>query len=202
MDKTFRSGFVALVGRPNCGKSTLMNTVLGEELAIVTSLPQTTRQNLKGIYTSETMQIIFVDTPGIHRGSHSFNKSMVSESAQLLKRREVDVVCYLIDLSRPYGPEEDLVARSVTDSGGRACLVFNKKDLCRDSAYAKDEFFLRYPQFKSTVALTITATSPEAKNEFLQAITPMLSEGRNFFPKTTLPMRTYGFLRRSISENK
>ena len=186
MDKTFRSGFVALVGRPNCGKSTLMNTVLGEELAIVTSLPQTTRQNLKGIYTSETMQIIFVDTPGIHRGSHSFNKSMVSESAQLLKRREVDVVCYLIDLSRPYGPEEDLVARSVTDSGGRACLVFNKKDLCRDSAYAKDEFFLRYPQFKSTVALTITATSPEAKNEFLQAITPMLSEGPKFFPEDDL----------------
>jgi GTP-binding protein Era len=186
MDKKYRSGFAALIGRPNCGKSTLMNTILGEDLAIVTSLPQTTRQNLKGIYTSDDMQIIFVDTPGIHLGSHSFNKSMVSESAQLLKRREVDVICYVVDLSRSCGPEEDLVSRSVENAGAKVCVVFNKKDLCPEPARAIGAFYERYPSFKSKPALCISANNPDAKVEFLQAISPMLAEGPKFFPDDDL----------------
>ena len=76
----FRSGFVALLGRPNCGKSTLLNTILGEEVSPATPLPQTTRQRLRGVYTRENIQIVFVDTPGIHKGAHRLNESMLSEA--------------------------------------------------------------------------------------------------------------------------
>ncbi|MFW6220928.1 MAG: GTPase, partial [Fibrobacterota bacterium] len=74
-ENDFKSAFVALIGRPNTGKSTLLNTVLGETLSIVSSLPQTTRRTFRGIYSDENMQLIFIDTPGIHEGKHFFNKT-------------------------------------------------------------------------------------------------------------------------------
>ena len=76
----FRSGFVALVGRPNSGKSTLLNAVLGQEVSVVTPLPQTTRNRLRGIYTRDSIQIVFVDTPGVHRGGHKLNAMMLREA--------------------------------------------------------------------------------------------------------------------------
>jgi GTP-binding protein Era len=181
-----RSGFVALVGRPNCGKSTLMNTVLGEDLAIVTSLPQTTRQNLKGIYTSDSVQIVFVDTPGIHQGSYSFNKSMVMESAQLLKRRGADIICYLVDLSRPFGAEEDFVAQSVAGSGIPVVIIFNKKDLCPEPAQTIAAFSKRYPALQSTTTIIVSALKKETKEQFLSVLVPMLDEGPRFFPEDDL----------------
>jgi GTP-binding protein Era len=181
-----RSGFVALVGRPNCGKSTLMNPVLGEDLAVVTSLPQTTRQNLKGIYNSDTVQIIFFDTPGIHQGVYSFNKSMVRESAQLLKRRDVDLICYLVDLSRSFGTEEDFVAQSVAQSGIPVVVVFNKKDLCPAPGQTIEAFFKRYPALQSKPTICITALKKETKEQFLTILVPMLSEGPKFFPEDDL----------------
>ena len=76
----FRSGFVALLGRPNCGKSTLLNAILGEEISPATPLPQTTRQRIRGVYTRDNIQIVFVDTPGIHKGVHRLNDSMLGEA--------------------------------------------------------------------------------------------------------------------------
>jgi GTPase len=181
-----KSGFVALVGRPNCGKSTLMNTVLGEDLAVVTPLPQTTRQNLKGIYTSDFVQIVFVDTPGIHRGSYSFNKSMVRESAKLLKRRDVDIICYLVDLSRSFGTEEDFVAQSVIASGIPVVVIFNKKDLCQSPGHTIEAFFKRYPSLQSRTSIIVSAYKKEAKEQFLNVLVPMLSEGPRFFPEDDL----------------
>ena len=125
-----KSAFVALIGRPNCGKSTLLNTLLGEELAVVTSLPQTTRRNLKGIYTDKDMQLVFIDTPGIHRGRYSFNRTMVEESERIIKKRDVDIVCHIVDSSRPPGEEEDLVVQLSQGSAMASLVVFNKKDLC------------------------------------------------------------------------
>jgi GTPase len=181
-----RSGFVALVGRPNCGKSTLMNTVLGENLAVVTPLPQTTRQNLKGIYSSDTVQIIFVDTPGIHQGSYSFNKSMVRESQRLLKHRDVDLICYLVDLSRPFGTEEDFVAQTVVGAGIPAVVVFNKKDLCPAPGQTIQAFFKRYPALQLKTHITVSALKAETKEQFLTMLVPMLPEGPKLFPEDDL----------------
>ena len=111
--KSFKSAFVALIGRPNSGKSTLMNTVLQEQLSVVTPLPQTTRRNLKGILTTDDFQLIFVDTPGIHQGKHVFNQSMIKKPVPFLKNR-IDIICYIVDLSREFGEEETSTANMIS----------------------------------------------------------------------------------------
>jgi GTPase len=183
---THKSGFIALIGRPNCGKSTLLNTIIGEELAIVTPLPQTTRTNLKGIYTSKDLQLVFVDTPGIHRGKHFFNKNMVEESSRLIRRRDVDIICHIVDASRPPGEEEDLVAKMTLESGLRAIVVFNKKDLCPLIDRFVTTFFDRYPGLKPCVHLSIAATKPESKEQFLTAIAPLIPDGPEYYPADDL----------------
>lgn len=100
----FRSGFVALCGRPNVGKSTLLNALLGEELAVTTALPQTTRERMLGIWTSDRFQAVLVDTPGIHRPKSALNKYMVDEAVR--GARDVDVILMLAEVPRfPKGPE-------------------------------------------------------------------------------------------------
>ena len=106
MDTSFKSAFIALMGRPNSGKSTILNNVLQEQVSIVTSLPQTTRKTLRGIFTTDTMQLVFVDTPGIHKGKHALNEVMIRGAASVLKEGGIDLVCYMVDLSREFGEEE------------------------------------------------------------------------------------------------
>jgi GTP-binding protein Era len=180
--KPHRSAFIALIGRPNSGKSTLMNAILGEELAVVTSLPQTTRKNLRGIYTADGVQLVFVDTPGMHHGTHSFNKSMVHEGVQLLKRRDVDIICYLIDCSRTSGNEEDSIARSIADAGLPVLLVFNKKDLCEKPEEVVAAFQARYQALSKCNVVVLAASMSDAKETFLNAIMPMVPEGPQYFP--------------------
>jgi len=183
---THRSAFIALLGRPNCGKSTLMNTLLGENLAVVTPLPQTTRKNLRGIYTDADSQLIFIDTPGVHRGSFAFNHSMVKESDRLIRRREVDIICCLVDSSRLPGEEEDIVARMVGQSGIPVVVVFNKKDLCKSIESYVASYFERFPTLKSAPHLCISATKKEAKQQFLSVIKPLTPEGPQLFPSDDL----------------
>ncbi len=180
-----RSAFVALVGRPNCGKSTLMNTVLGEELSIVSTMPQTTRRNLKGIYNAPALQLVFVDTPGIHLGKHAFNKRMTGESTGALADH-ADVVCYLVDLARPFGEEEDIVSRIVTSARTRCVILFNKKDICDDPGVMIKAFFGRYPALAGVPHAAIVAKDPQAKDVFLRLLDPFVPEGPAFFPADDL----------------
>jgi GTPase len=201
-----RSGFVALVGRPNCGKSTLMNTVIGEELAVVTPLPQTTRKNLKGIYTDKKMQIIFTDTPGIHSGHYRFNKSMVEESAGLLRKHNADVVCYIVDTSRNLGNEEDMIVRMVKESGIPVIIIFNKEDICRSIESFRQEFFKHYPDMSIYANFSISAVSKKAKDIFINSIKSFLPEGPVLFPPDDLTdagMRFFAseYIRKHIINN-
>lgn len=181
-----KSAFIALIGRPNCGKSTLLNTLLGEELAVVSPLPQTTRRNLKGIYTDKDLQLVFIDTPGIHRGRYSFNRSMVEESERIIKKRDVDIICHIVDSSRPPGEEEDLVVQLSHGSAMKSIVVFNKKDLCPSIKDYVASFFKRYPDLKPNAYLTISAIDKQSKEEFLRAIAPLVSDGPEFFPADDL----------------
>ena len=101
---SFRSGFVTLLGRPNTGKSTLLNTLLGTKVAIVTPRPQTTRTRLQGVLTREDAQIVFVDTPGTHRPSTRMNQRMMRSVGEALE--SVDLVLLLLDASRPTNEED------------------------------------------------------------------------------------------------
>ncbi len=185
-EQKFKSGFIALIGRPNSGKSTIMNAVLEEQVSIVTSLPQTTRKNLRGIYTTESMQLIFVDTPGVHKGKHSFNRAMTREASALLKEGSVDLICYMVDLSRDLGEEEETVAQIVAASGLPVLIVFNKSDQCRDAGEKRATFSARFPPFSKASSITVSAISKGAKEQFLEAVEPFMPPGPRYFDEDAL----------------
>src|ERR1035437_5074094 len=105
--KLFRSGFVSILGRPNVGKSTLLNSILGEKIVITSDKPQTTRNRIKGIHTIPGAQVIFIDTPGIHRATSMLNRYMVNEAVASI--REVDVILFLVEADAPAGSQESFI---------------------------------------------------------------------------------------------
>lgn len=185
MDSNFKSAFIALVGRPNSGKSSLLNTILGEQLSIVTTLPQTTRRNLKGIYTSENMQLVFVDTPGIHKGKHVLNESMLHEASSVINEG-IDLVSYLVDLSRDFGDEEASVANMVKRSGNKILIVFNKKDMCENPAKKVEQFFELFSDLGKMPFIIISAMEKECRAAFLDAVSPFIHEGPKYYDEESL----------------
>ena len=121
-----RSGFVALAGRPNAGKSTLINSLIGEKVAIVSSKPQTTRSEIRGIYTDEECQIIFTDTPGIHKPKFRLESRMNKEAADVIQG--VDLIYLVVDASTPYAKGDEFVLNMVKNTGLPVFLVLNKMD--------------------------------------------------------------------------
>lgn len=137
MGEDYRCGFAALIGRPNAGKSTLLNTILGTKLAITSAKPQTTRDRIVGIHSTEDMQAVLVDTPGIHDAWTELNKVMVAKSVAALQ--EVDVVLWLADMTHaaarlqseqsPMDAVDELIAAELSDLGRPVILVANKMDV-------------------------------------------------------------------------
>jgi GTP-binding protein Era len=123
-----RAGFVAVVGRPNVGKSTLMNVYLGQKIAIVSPKPQTTRQPQIGIFTRADAQIIFVDTPGMHSPKNALGRFMVETATRTLQ--EVDAILFIVDVSVPPGPSDTLLAQAIAERapGKPVVLALNKSD--------------------------------------------------------------------------
>lgn len=121
-----RSGFVALAGRPNAGKSTLLNSLIGEKVAIVSSKPQTTRSEIRGILTTEECQIIFTDTPGIHKPKYRLEARMNKEASDVILG--VDLIYLVIDGSVPYGDGDAYVLNMVKNAGVPVFLILNKID--------------------------------------------------------------------------
>ncbi|HEY3154110.1 MAG TPA: GTPase Era [Candidatus Binatia bacterium] len=124
---TFRSGYVAIIGRPNVGKSTLLNKILGEKVAIVSPKPQTTRNRITGIRTTEGAQIIFIDTPGIHQGHSLMNRRMMDTALQTLD--EVDGVLWLLDAHEKLKQEEERIAETLRGVDTPVLILLNKIDL-------------------------------------------------------------------------
>jgi GTPase len=123
-----RSGFVALVGRPNVGKSTLVNSLLGEKVAIVSDKPQTTRNRIRAILTREEAQVIFIDTPGVHKPKHKLGTAMVEASIRTFN--QVDILCFLVEANLAPGPGDRHVASLFQKLKSPVFLVLNKIDLC------------------------------------------------------------------------
>jgi GTP-binding protein Era len=123
----FRSGTIAIVGRPNVGKSTLLNQILGEKVAIVSPKPQTTRNRVTGIRTSESSQMIFLDTPGIHQARSLINRRMVDVALATL--HEVDCVLWLLAAQERIGPEDERIAETLAAVANPVLVLLNKIDL-------------------------------------------------------------------------
>jgi len=138
-----RSGTVALVGRPNAGKSTLMNRLVAEKVAIVSNKPQTTRQRIVGILTGARGQMVFLDTPGFHKPLHQMNRQMVRLAQDALE--EADVVCLLVDASTAFGAGDARMLEIMAEAPGRRVLALNKIDLV-----AKPKLLPRLERYAAT----------------------------------------------------
>src|SRR5947207_10582987 len=126
----FKSGFVSILGRPNAGKSTLLNKLVGAKLAIVTDKPQTTRNLIQGVVTLPEAQVVFVDTPGIHKADSSLNKRLMHTLREALDQR--DLLLYLVDSTRKIIAEDRHALDMVKKAGTPAVLVLNKVDLVKE----------------------------------------------------------------------
>ncbi|NLT95808.1 MAG: GTPase Era [Clostridia bacterium] len=122
-----KSGFIAIIGRPNAGKSTLLNTILERKVAIISDKPQTTRNRITGILTREDFQIIFLDTPGIHKPKHKLGQYMVDVAQATLD--EVDIIYYMVDANAGFGPGEEYIIERLKKVNTPVFLVLNKIDL-------------------------------------------------------------------------
>lgn len=176
-----RSGFVAVVGRPNVGKSTLMNAYLGQKVAIVSPKPQTTRLRQLGILTTPDYQIVFVDTPGWHTPQHKLGEFMVETAARAIP--DADVVLFIVDLSEPVTEEDRLLAQSIEEHGGEAAVIMalNKADLLQPAEVGPrgDAFRELVPAAES---LLLSAVRGDNRDELLGLIVDRLPEGPRYYP--------------------
>jgi GTPase len=188
-DQSFRSGFVAIVGRPNAGKSTLLNKILGEKIVITSDKPQTTRNRVQGIHNLPGYQIIFIDTPGIHKATTKLNQYMVDEAMASL--REVDAVIFLVDAAASTDSQESLGGEIFDGSGPPVILALNKTDLVDEERILRLlDRFGRIPSFRSYVPLS--AATGAGVDRLMKEVSSLLPVGPQYFPDdilTDLPER-------------
>lgn len=138
---------------------------------------------MRGIYNGKGYQLVFVDTPGIHKGKHTLNKSMYRQSLKMFDDAGIDILCYLVDLSRQFGKEEDEIATMVEHLKTSVCIVFNKTDACSSVDTVKQSFYKRYPRLAPFPQVSLSAISRDAKKKFLGIIKPFIPYGPRYYPE-------------------
>lgn len=175
----FKSGFVSIVGRPNVGKSTLMNNVVGEKIAIMSDKPQTTRNTIQAVYTDEECQIVFLDTPGIHKPKNKLGEFMVKSATDAFKN--VDLVLFVVDDSKKIGPGDRKIIEDLRGIKTSVILVLNKIDKLEESElFELMQLYSNEDLFKAIVP--ISALKGRNVNELLKVIGNYLQEGPKYFP--------------------
>src|SRR5690625_5009917 len=152
-EKAFRSGFVSIIGRPNVGKSTFMNKVLGQKIAIMSDKPQTTRNKIQGIYTTEDSQMIFIDTPGIHKPKHRLGDYMVKMAESTFN--DVDIILFMINAKEGYGKGDEYILNRLQGVETPVFLVINKVDLIHpDDLLPLIDHYRRKHNFKEIIPVS------------------------------------------------
>jgi GTP-binding protein Era len=183
MTEGFKSGFVAIIGRPNVGKSTLLNRILGQKIAITSNKPQTTRNRILGIHNFSGGQALFVDTPGIHKAKGKLNRYMVDQAISACS--DVDLVLFLVEADDKPGGGDEFILRLLEKSRAPVCLVINKIDRVEPPSLLAliDEYAQRF-DFKEVVP--ISAEKGDGVPQLLQAIEPYLPAGPQYYPDDML----------------
>jgi GTPase len=197
--KQFRSGFVAVVGRPNAGKSTLVNRLVGQKITIVTSKPQTTRNRIQGIVTKPQGQIIFIDTPGLHSADSALGRQMMQEVAAALEG--IDVLLLMVDACHVQPHADDLLLEKAKRFHGRTILALNKVDrLPKPKLLPLIESFAKAFEFSAIVP--ISALKGAGCEELLEEILKRLPEGEPYFPEDQVTDQPERFLAAEIIREK
>jgi GTPase len=182
--ENYRSGYVALIGRPNAGKSTLLNHLVGEKIAAVSNKPQTTRHKIQGIVTSDEGQIVFVDTPGVHKPGYLLNRRMMSAVHDAIL--SVDVVVLLRDASVSTGNGDKFVLDLIKQSEKPSVLVLNKIDKLKDKSALLPLIESYASQYDFAEIVPISALKGEAIDNLLRQITKHLPQGEPIFGEDEL----------------
>ena len=178
-----KSGFITLIGKPNVGKSSLLNAIIGEKIAIMSPKPQTTRNNILGIYTTGDMQAIFIDTPGLHNAKSELNKKMVDESLKSLKG--VDICILMVDCSMELTTYEKKIIDKIKNYTIPVFLVLNKIDLIKiDRSLALKEEIKTLTDDAEIIEMV--AKDGFNVDELLKTIKSMLPDGPQYYDKDTI----------------
>ena len=183
MKDNFKSGFAAIIGRPNVGKSTLMNHLIGQKIAITSKKPQTTRNRIQTVYTCEDGQIVFLDTPGIHKAKNKLGEYMVSVAERTLK--EVDVILWLVEPSTFIGAGEQHIAEQLRSVKTPVFLVINKIDTVEKAEILK--FIAAYKDIVDFAEIIpVSALKGENTDDLLQAMMKYLPTGPQYYDEDTI----------------
>ena len=176
------SGVVTIIGRPSAGKSTFLNTASGEKVSIVSSIPQTTRNAIRGIVNTTKGQIVFIDTPGYHKSEKKLNLKLQEIAKTRLE--EGDAVLYLIDLSREFGEEEKNICSLLIPLQNKTVIGLNKADLASaKTELVKKELLSLLPDIPQERIFEISALKDEGINEILSLLIELLPEGEALYPE-------------------
>jgi len=200
MAHKFVSGFVSIVGRPNVGKSTLLNSLVGTKLAIVTATPQTTRTLIQGVLNLDGAQIVFLDTPGIHKPDSPFNRRMMETVRTALAER--DLLVFMADALKPFGPGDREAVELVRAARTPALLALNKIDRLKDKSLLLPLIEQYKAQHEFADYLPISALTGEGLDELRHAIVNRLPEGPSYFPSDHLTVQPERFLAAELIREK
>jgi len=200
-ENNFKSGYVSVVGRPNVGKSTLLNAIIGEKISAISSKPQTTRQNITFIHTDDDSQIIFLDTPGIQRPKNKLGEFMLTESKESID--EADVITYIVDTSKKIGKAERSIIDILKEYHGRIpiILLINKVDTIKKdelleiiSMYAKEEIF--------NEIIPISAMKNDGVDIYIKTLKKYLKPGPMYYPEDMITDKNERFIVAEIIREK
>lgn len=180
MKEGYKSGFVSIIGRPNVGKSTLLNYIVGQKIAIMSDKPQTTRNKIQGVYTTDEAQVIFIDTPGIHKPKHRLGDFMTKIAQQTLN--EVDLILFVVNADEGYGRGDQFIIDRLKKVNKPIFLVINKIDLVHP-----DELLPLIDSYRSKVdvdeVIPISAAQGNNVNTLMEQIIHYLDEGPQYYPE-------------------
>ncbi len=195
-----KSGFVSILGRPNAGKSTLLNRLVGRKIAIVTDKPQTTRNRIQGVVTRPDAQIVLLDTPGLHKPDTKFNQKMMDEVREALQG--CDLLLLMVDATRPFGPGDAHALDVVRHTHIPAFLVLNKIDLLPNKQELLPLIAKYREEHEFREILPISAATGEAVPELLDSVLAVLPEGPQYFPPDHVTDQPARFLASEIVREK
>ena len=177
-----KSGFVGIIGRPNVGKSSLLNTIMGKKIAITSNKPQTTRNNIQGIYNDEETQMVFVDTPGIHKPKNKLGKLLNKEA--YFSMNDTDVILFVVDISTPLGKGDKFIIDMLNEINKPVILVLNKID-----RLPKEQILLKIAEYKNLYnfveIVPISAIKKDNVDRLLDVIKKYLNDNMRYYDEGT-----------------